>query len=303
MSAASQQSTRPRARGQSALAPALVALALLAAAAGVVFWSMSARQTLGQLEHEETSAFSTIRVRRNGDIRLLTFVRDDGRELVQSRIDMTAPQTLSSPYARSMFASYLYQPAPRRVLVVGLGGGAMVRFLAHHAPDVRIDAVEIDPVVVRLADQYFGVRSGGNVRVVTDDAMAFIEATTERYDVIFMDAFLRPSSDTDATGVPARLKTVAFLGRVKQALAPGGVVAFNMNQHAGMADDISAVKEAFGRVAIYRCTPAENEVVVATAGVMPADEALRARIGPLDTQFHGALSFTELLGLRRPLDP
>jgi spermidine synthase len=303
MSAASQQSTRPRARGRSALAPALVALALLAAAAGVVVWSMSARQTLGQLEHEETSAFSTIRVRRNGDIRLLTFVRDDGRELVQSRVDLTAPQTLSSPYARSMFASYLYQPAPRRVLVVGLGGGAMVRFLAHHAPDVQIDAVEIDPVVVRLADQYFGVRSGDRVRVVTADAVAFIEATTERYDVIFMDAFLRPSSETDDTGVPSRLKTVAFLGRVKQALAPGGVVAFNINQHAGMADDIAAVTEAFGRVAIYRCTPAENEVVVATADAMPADEAIRARIGALDTQFHGALSFTELLGLRRALAP
>jgi spermidine synthase len=303
MSAASQQSTRPRARGRGALAPALVALALLAAAAGVVFWSMSARQTLGQLEHEETSAFSTIRVRRNGDIRLLTFVRDDGRELVQSRIDMTAPQTLSSAYARSMFASYLYQPAPRRVLVVGLGGGAMVRFLAHHAPDVQTDAVEIDPVVVRLADQYFGVRSGGHVRVFTADAVAFIEATPERYDVIFMDAFLRPSSDTDDTGVPSRLKTVAFLGRVKQALAPGGVVAFNINQHAGMADDIAAVTEAFGRVAVYRATPADNEVVIATEGAMPADEALRARIGALDTQFHGALSFTDLLGLRRRLDP
>lgn len=300
MSAASQQSTRPRARGRSPFAPALAAVALLATAAGVVFWSMSARQTLGTLEHEETSAYSTIRVRRSGDIRLLTFVRDDGRELVQSRIDLTAPQTLASPYARSMFASFLYQPEPRRVLVVGLGGGAMVRFLAHHALNVQIDAVEIDPAVVRLADQYFGVRSGGHVRIVTADAVAFIESTTERFDLIFMDAFLRPSSDTDATGVPARLKTVAFLGRVKQALAPGGVVAFNINQHTGMADDIAAVTEAFGRVAVYRSTPAENEVVIATEGAMPADDVLRARLGALDTRFQGALSFAAVLGLRRP---
>ncbi|MCC6990797.1 MAG: fused MFS/spermidine synthase [Acidobacteria bacterium] len=298
MSAANQQSTRPRARGRGALAPALVALALLAAAAGVVFWSLSARQTLGQLEHEETSAYSTIRVRRDGDVRLLTFVRDDGRELVQSRIDLTAPQTLASPYARSMFASFLYQPEPRRVLVVGLGGGAMVRFLAHHAPDVQVDAVEIDPAVVRLADQYFGVRSGGHVRVVTADAVAYIESTTERYDLIFMDAFLRPSSDTDATGVPSRLKTVAFLGRVKQALAPGGVVAFNINQHAGTADDIAAVTEAFGRVAIYGAAPADNDVVIATEGTMPGDDTLRARIGGLDARFGGVLSFAELLGRR-----
>ena len=57
MSAASQQSQRPRARGRGALAPALAALALLAAAAGVVFWSLSARQTLGQLEHDEPSLY------------------------------------------------------------------------------------------------------------------------------------------------------------------------------------------------------------------------------------------------------
>ena len=299
MSAASQQSTRPRARGRSPLAPALVAVALLAAAAGVVFWSMSARQTLGALEHEETSAYSTIRVRRDGDIRVLTFVRDDGRELVQSRIDLTAPQTLASPYARSMFASYLYQPQPRRVLIVGLGGGAMVRFLAHHAPDVRVDAVEIDPVVVRLADQYFGVRSGGNVRVITADALAFVEAIAEPYDVIFMDAFLRPSGDTDGTGVPTRLKTVAFLGRVKGALAPGGVVAFNINQHAGVADDIAAVTEAFGPVAIYGAAPADNDVVIAAEGAMAGDADLTARIGALDQRFRGALSFADILRLRR----
>ncbi len=299
MSAASQQSQRPRARGRGALAPALAALALLAAAAGVVFWSLSARQTLGQLEHEETSVYSTIRVRRDGDVRLLAFVRDDGRELVQSRVDLTAPQTLASPYARSMFAAYLYQPEPRRVLIVGLGGGAMVRFLAHHTPDVGVDAVEIDPVVVRLADQYFGVRSGGNVRVVTADAVAFIESTEERYDVIFMDAFLRPSGDTDGTGVPTRLKTVEFLGRVKRALAPGGVVAFNINQHAGVADDIAAVAEVFGQVAIYGAAPADNDVVIATDGAMPGDAVLTARIGALDQRFRGALSFADILRRRR----
>jgi len=46
-----------------------------------------------------------------------------------------------------------------------------------------------------------------------------------------MVAFLRPSNDTDPTGVPTRLKTLAFLGRLKAALAPGGVVAFNVNDH------------------------------------------------------------------------
>ncbi len=280
---------------RSFIAPALLGAALLAAAVALVVWSMSSARTVGRLEHEEVSAFSRIRIRRDGDVRALTFVRDDGQEVVQSRVNLTAPHTLASPYARSMFASYLYQPHPRRVLIVGLGGGAMVRFLTHHEAQVHIDAVEIDPVVVRLADQYFGVRSGGNVRVHTTDAVKFVESAADRYDLILMDAFLRPSSDTDTTGVPTRLKTLEFLGRLKRTLAPGGVVAFNVNEHATMDDDIAAVAAAFGRVAVYRSPPADNKVVIASEGGIAMDDDVRTRIGALDERFGGTLSFADVL--------
>jgi spermidine synthase len=295
MDSINRQSSRQRPGARGVAAPALLAIALLTAAVALVLWSMSSARTVGRLEHEEVSAFSRIRVRRDGDVRALTFVRDNGQEVVQSRVSMTAPHTLLSPYARSMFASYLYQPHPRRVLIVGLGGGAMVRFLRHHEPQVHIDAVEIDPVVVRLADEYFGVRSGGNVRVHTADAVAFVESTTDRYDLILMDAFLRPSSDTDATGVPTALKTLAFLARLKQALTDGGVVAFNVNEHATIADDIAAVAVAFGHAVVYRCPPADNKVVIAVGGGIAGDDEVRDRIGGLDARFGGALSFAEIL--------
>ncbi len=295
MGTAKRESSGPPSRGRSVVAPVFLAVALLAAAAALVVWSMSPASTLGSLEHEEVSAFSRIRVRRDGDVRALTFVRDSGQEVVQSRVNLTAPHTLVSPYARAMFVSYLYQPNPRRVLIVGLGGGAMVRFLTHHEPQVQIDAVEIDPAVVRLADEYFGVRSGGNVRVHTADAVAFVESTADRYDLILMDAFLRPSSGTDATGVPTGLKTLEFLDRLKRALAPGGIVAFNVNEHASMAEDIAAVATAFGRAAVYLCPPSDNRVVIAAEGAMATDDEMRARIGALDARFGGSLSLAEVL--------
>ena len=229
----------------------------------------------------------------------MTFVRDNGQEVVQSRVDLSAPHSLVAPYARSMFASYLYQPQPRRVLIVGLGGGAMVRFLTHHDPHVQVDVVEIDPAVVRLADQYFGVRSGGNLHVHTADAVAFVESAANRYDMILMDAFLRPSSDTDTTGVPTRLKTMEFLGRLKRALAPGGVVAFNVNEHDSMADDIAAVTAAFGQVAVYRSPPSDNKVVIAAAGAMPTEDELRTRVAALEPRFGGALSLADVMKNRQ----
>lgn len=295
MATAKGESAQRQTRWRSVAVPALLGAVLLAGAVAFVLWSISPSRTIGRLEHEEVSPFSRIRIRRDGDVRALTFVRDNGQEVVQSRVNLTSPHLLVAPYARTMFASYLYQPDPQRVLIVGLGGGAMVRFLAHYEPDAHIDAVEIDPAVVRLAGEYFGVRSGGNVRVHTADAVAFVEATTDRYDMILMDAFLRPSDDTDATGVPTRLKTLAFLGRLKQALAPGGVIAFNVNEHERMADDIAAVETVFGNVAVYRSPPAENKVVIATEGSAASEEDVRARSGALDARFNGALSFADIL--------
>ena len=295
MGSAHSESSTQRTPGRSVIAPALLGVALLTAAVAVVVWSNSPERTLGRLEHEEVSAYSRIRVRSDGDVRALTFVRDNGDEVVQSRVRLTEPHTLVAPYARAMFASYLYAPSPRRVLVVGLGGGAMVRFLAHHEPHVRIDAVEIDPAVVRLADKFFGVRSGGNVRVHTADAVTFVQSTPERYDLILMDAFLRPSGDTDATGVPTRLKTLAFLGNLKRALTPGGVVAFNVNEHDRITDDVAAVEAAFGEVAVYSAPPADNKVVIAAEGVMAAFDDVRARIEALDARFGGTLSFGDIL--------
>jgi spermidine synthase len=299
MSTASRKSDGQQSRGLAVGVPIFLAVALLAAAAALVFWSMSPARTLGELEHEEVSAFSRIRVRRDGDVRALTFVRDSGQEAVQSRLDLNAPHALQSPYARGMFSSYLYQPHPRRVLIVGLGGGAMVRFLTHHEPQVQIDAVEIDSAVVRIAGEYFGVRTGGNVRVHTADGVAFVESTTDRYDLIMMDAFLRPSNDTDATGVPTGLKTLAFLDRLKRTLAPGGVVAFNINPHDSMAEDIAAVAKTFGNAVVYGCPPSDNMVVIATGGTVATDDELRSRIGALDARFGGALSFAEVLQNRK----
>lgn len=295
--ATARHSNTPPARRPSVIIPALLSVVLLTAGATLVWLSMSPA-TAGTLEHEEQSAYSRIRIRREGDVRAMTFVRDNGQEAVQSRVNLSAPGTLVSPYAHAMFASYLYQPQPRRVLVVGLGGGAMVRFLMHHEPDVRIDAVEIDPVVVKLADQFFGVRSGGNVQIHTGDAVAFVESITEPYDLILMDAFLRPSSDTDSVGVPTRLKTLEFLNRLKQALAPGGVVAFNINEHDTMADDIAAVAATFGAVAVYRSQGADNKVVIAGRDGLATENEMRARIEPLTARFGATLSFADVLQQR-----
>ena len=43
-----------------------------------------------------------------------------------------------------------------RVLCIGVGGGSLPNFLSHHFPGMHVDAVELDPLVVRAASDYMG---------------------------------------------------------------------------------------------------------------------------------------------------
>ena len=78
---------------------------------------------------EIVTDFSRIVLRDAGPLRAMYVVRDGGDLMLQTRVDLARPDRLLVGYTRGLFASYLFAPDPERVLIVGLGGGAMVRFL------------------------------------------------------------------------------------------------------------------------------------------------------------------------------
>ena len=85
----------------------------------------------------------------------MLFVRDTGEEVLETQIDLRKPHVLQFEYLQYLFASYLFRERQQDVLIVGLGGGGMVHFLRQFDPAVRIDAVEIDPLVVEAGRQVF----------------------------------------------------------------------------------------------------------------------------------------------------
>ena len=68
--------------------------------------------------------------------------------------------------------------------------------------------MDIDPEMVAIADRYFATRSTDRIRILATDGYEFIRSTdgsAPTYDVIYMDAFLRPSEETDRSGNPLRM--------------------------------------------------------------------------------------------------
>lgn len=219
----------------------------------------------GSLLHEEKSGFSTIRVRQNGSFRNLVFVEPDGEEVRQTCVDVTRPERLQAPYTQYFFTSHLLKHPQQRILIVGLGGGAMVHFVQKHFPDTYIEGIEIDPSVVRVARDYFGIREGRNLAIHEEDAFDFIDRSPPaRYDAIYMDAFLEPGPDTGREGIPTQLKTFEFLTQVRGMLTPGGVVVFNLVRNADTTKDIQKISRAFGGIYRIDVPDTDNVVIMAT---------------------------------------
>jgi spermidine synthase len=139
----------------------------------------------------------------------------------QSVVKAGDPRHLALPYARVLPAGLAFHRNPRRMLIVGLGGGTLPRFFHSHFPEMMIDVVEIDQGVVDVAKAYCGFAEDARMRVYVADGRDFIEANRAGYDVIILDSF-----DTDA--IPRHLATLDFLRRVQSALAPAGIVLANV---------------------------------------------------------------------------
>ncbi|WP_434427774.1 spermidine synthase [Nannocystis pusilla] len=251
---------------------------------------------------EATSPYSKIRVQQTGTKRTLGFIRKRGDEFVQTIVDLTDPDIPAHSYVETMNAPFMVVDDPRRLLVVGLGGGTMIRYLHSRVPAAQIDAVEIDPEVVRLAGEWFGVVPGPRLRIFTDDAVRFIAGEGESYDIIWLDAFLDPGAPgTDNSGVPEELRGLGFLRRVKARLNPGGVAAFNIHHLTGYDAHVNAIAEVFPHVEVVRRPGSSNWIVLAlTADEAPTPEALRSRAAALDALGTWKISFTELAEVTLP---
>jgi len=112
------------------------------------------------------------------------------------------------------------------VAMLGNAGGTTARAFGVYYPDVYYDGVEIDPQVSAVAKQYFGLDDNPRVKVITADARPFLRSTSQKYDLIFVDAYRQPY-------VPFYLATADFFKLCRDHLAPDGIVALNVSTVPG----------------------------------------------------------------------
>ena len=107
-----------------------------------------------------------------------------------------------------------YNPSARDVLFVGLGAGSSEKRMWRDFPQLRLHAVELDPVVVDVAYRYFGLPRDPRLQVDVGDGRRFLAGNEQRWDVIVIDAFF-------ADAIPAHLVTQEFLALARSRLGAG----------------------------------------------------------------------------------
>jgi spermidine synthase len=238
----------------------------------VVLWLLApAALAQEKLIHSEKSLYRDVRVYESNGERCMCFTVSCriGR---QSCIILADPHRFALKYTRMMMAgTFLMGDPPKRLLIIGLGGGSIPIALRELLPNAQIDVVEIDPAVTRVAKKYFGFKDGPKLKVFEMDGRVYVKRALRegtKYDLVMLDAF-------DHEYIPEHLLTKEFLTEVKSLLSPTGVVVGNTFSSSKLYDHESTTYAAvFGK---FFNLKADNRVIVARPAGMPTAEQLRIK--------------------------
>jgi spermidine synthase len=268
----------------------VVAFGVLALAAGraradgLVDESVRARMLQhrdGRVAHIE-SEYHDVFVEKRGPLLALT-TRARNETYFHSIVDLRDPDALPVPYTRIMNAALLYPQSIRHVLMIGLGAGSVSTYLGRAMPELRIDAVELDPGVVAAGRKYFGLKETDKVRFIESDGRVYLNRSKDLYDLIILDAFRD-------LGVPFHLLTREFYDLVKAHLAPGGAVVSNVAANTKLyVSTIVTLRAVFSTVDVYADWKEAEEVqsiAVATTEPRPSADELERRAQALQAQYH-----------------
>ncbi len=251
----------------------------------------------GTIVHRAQGAFGELVVIDDGGHRHLRFGGPGGID--QTVIDRRRPSELPTVYLRVATIGAALAERLDRILLVGLGGGAYARFLKLKFPRASIDVVEIDPIVLRLARDYFGFREKSGLRVFTEDAAEFVaDAALDdawRYDLVFLDAY-------HGQKIPAALARQSFFRNTAVLLGNAGVVVANIGLPERWAEDrlLRRFAGAFpGGCFEFSVPDEDNRIAIASAPGLLGSRRLLSKARSFDEQALLPFEILPFVGERR----
>src|ERR1700691_4674194 len=252
----------------------------------------------GLIAHVET-AYNDIFVGKVQTLLKMSF-QWKGWYFYESAVNLADGDDLPMLYARVVGLAAIYPQDVKRVLVLGLGGGAVPLYLAHFLPDATVDSVEVDPGVIEAAKKYFGLRETERFHLIEGDGRLYLNRHSEKYDIIVLDAF-------SGSYIPFHMMTKEFYPLGREHLAPHGVVAINILPSVKLYDsNVRTLKLVFDNLDFFDSgNPTVEETNVIVFGRLDAasEEQQRQQAAAAQQHYKFHFDLAQLIAARRIATP
>ena len=220
-------------------------------------------KTTGDAHFEVRRAGNSIRLYTNG--------------VFHSQFNTRTP-IAANPWTLLLLPAYFRQSGTiQRALVLGVGGGAVIRLLQHCVRPTEIVGVELDPVHISIARRFFGVTPRVADLVQADAADWLCRYRGPKFDLIIDDLYGESGGEPKRVVHPDR----RWLSALTRHLNEDGVLVLNF---IGTQDLREVRKRLQGRArsplnAAFRISlPAYENVIGAFVSQRLATKPLRQRL-------------------------
>jgi len=178
----------------------------------------SIKSNAGQI-YETESAYNYIEVDQQNGYIILRLNEGQGVHSIYH------PDILqhNGPWDQFLVSPYFYPNRKtsdiKRVAIVGLAAGTTARQMTAVYGDIPIDGFELDPKIVEVGQQYFGMTMP-NLNVIIGDGRLNLDRSQRQYDIIAVDAYRPPY-------IPAHMTTREFFEICASHLTENGVLTLN----------------------------------------------------------------------------
>ncbi len=175
----------------------------------------------GQVVHQVYDQDGLIEIVEKEGVRSLHF----GTHSRQSSMLLSDPNHLYSRYAQAMMGLLLFHDRPNNILMIGLGGGTITKYLLHQFPGCNIKVIEFRNSVLKIARSHFSLPRDARLKIKIGCGGDYVSQQSkineEIHDLLLIDAF-------NHEGMATEVSSLNFFDGCRTLLKEDGLLAINL---------------------------------------------------------------------------
>lgn len=153
----------------------------------------------------------------NGEIKVVERL---GKRILYTNGNEQSGGTITGMWKKAIETIYNQQSIISNCLVLGLGGGSVIKILQKNYPRLKIEVIEFDQKVIEIAEEYFDIKASPQLRIHLKDAFTWVKQTKKKFDLIFFDVYIGKFN-------PDQSRKLPFLKNLEKLLSPSGFILYN----------------------------------------------------------------------------